>query len=118
VLMRRGILGEKAFLEGNILKRSRERQQQISLVNLELYPGAAEFSYFPELLPAILVTPIGERGWLLIGGWSVRCFSRSDERWAQGWADKLKNEFQQPGAFLQPGPGGNAAEYEPSGPVQ
>lgn len=118
VLMRRGILGEKAFLEGNILKRSRERQQQISLVNLELYPGAAEFNYFPELLPSILVTPIGERGWLLIGGWSVRCFSRSDERWAQGWADKLKIALQQPDAFLQPGPGGNAAEYEPSGPVQ
>jgi hypothetical protein len=26
----------------------------------------------------------------VIGGWSERCFSRSDERWLTGWAERLK----------------------------
>jgi hypothetical protein len=27
---------------------------------------------------------------VVIGGWSERCFSRSDERWLTGWAERLK----------------------------
>jgi hypothetical protein len=94
VLLRRGILGRAPFEVGPILIRAKEKQQQISLVNLALYPGATEFSYLPQPLPAVLITPLLDRGWLVLGGWSARCFSESDERWAQGWADKIKIELQ------------------------
>jgi len=93
VLLRRGLLGIEPFKSGPILNKALEKEQQISLVNLELYPGASEFAYLPQPLPAVLVTPLDQKGWLVIGGWSVRCFSRSDERWAQGWADKIKTEL-------------------------
>jgi hypothetical protein len=27
---------------------------------------------------------------VLLGGWSARCFSRSDLAWVEGWAAKLR----------------------------
>ena len=64
------------------------------LVNLTLYPGRSEFSYFPENIPAVVVEPLGQRGWLLVAGWSVRCFSRSDELWITGLAEKLRTALE------------------------
>lgn len=41
-----------------------------------------------------MVQPLGESGWVVIGGWSERCFSRSDERWLSGWAERLKTTLE------------------------
>jgi hypothetical protein len=108
-LMRRGVLGVNKFKLGPILERAQQRQQLISLVTLKLYPGASEFDYLPENTPAVLVQPLGKRGWLVLGGWAERCFSRSDEIWIQGWTAKLRtaleSEPQLPGHHQQdPGP--------------
>ena len=113
VLLRRGLLGPLAFTPGPICARALERGQAISLVNLALYPGRAEFDSLLPGLPAVLIQPIADEGLVLLGGWSVRCFSRSDLVWVEGWAQRLTAEmpgYGDPaagqGAGLEQGSGG------------
>nr|AUG32200.1 hypothetical protein PLO_194 [Paulinella longichromatophora] len=89
-ILRRGQLSQDAFVPGQICQRASEKEAAISLVNLELYPGRDEFNGILEGLPSVIVQPLGLRGWLIIGGWSVRCFSQSDETWIKGWAEKIR----------------------------
>ncbi|QNJ31665.1 cofactor assembly of complex C subunit CCB2 [Synechococcus sp. PROS-9-1] len=90
VLLRRGLLGAGDFEPGEICQRSRQKQELISLVKTALYPGKAEFDPVLPGLPSVMVQPLGQSGWVVIGGWSERCFSRSDERWLSGWAERLQ----------------------------
>lgn len=95
-LLRRGLLPEPAqaqpqpFQPGAICRRAMDRDQPISLVNLSLYPGREEFDGLLPGLPSVLVQPLGDEGVVLLGGWSVRCFSRSDLTWTEGWARRLR----------------------------
>ena len=93
VLLRRGLLGSIPFIPGPICARALERGQAISLVNLALYPGRAEFDSLLPGLPAVLIQPIADQGLVLLGGWSARCFSRSDLVWVEGWAQRLTVEM-------------------------
>lgn len=93
-LLRRGLLGSGSVLVGPIGQRALATGKAISLVNLALYPGRDEFAALPAGLPALVVQPIGNEGLLLLGGWSPRCFSRSDELWLEGWARKLKTSLE------------------------
>jgi hypothetical protein len=93
VLLRRGLLGSIPFIPGPICARALERGQAISLVNLALYPGRAEFDTLLPGLPAVLIQPIADQGLVLLGGWSARCFSRSDLVWVEGWAQRLTVEM-------------------------
>lgn len=43
----------------------------------------------------MVIQPLGEQGLLLLGGWSARCFSRSDLLWLEGWARRLTVEWAQ-----------------------
>jgi hypothetical protein len=88
--LRRGLLAPSAFAPGAICQRALEKQSAISLVDLKLYPGRQEFEALLPGLPSVLVQPLGEDGLVLLGGWSARCFSRSDLAWAEGWAAKLR----------------------------
>ncbi|MCT0226330.1 cofactor assembly of complex C subunit B [Synechococcus sp. CS-1328] len=92
-LLRRGLLQSDAFIPGAICERSRRSGKAVSLVNLKLYPGRSEFEPLLAGVPSVLVQPIGDQGWILLGGWSPRCFSRSDLAWTEGWARKLKDEL-------------------------
>ena len=106
VLLRRGLLGSIPFTPGPICARALERGQAISLVNLALYPGRAEFDSLLPGLPAVLIQPIADQGLVLLGGWSARCFSRSDLVWVEGWAQRLTAEipeFGNPAAGLDAG---------------
>jgi hypothetical protein len=94
-LLRRGLLGHGAFLLGPISQRALATGKAISMVNLALYPGRDEFAALPAGLPALVVQPIGNEGVLLLGGWSPRCFSRSDELWLEGWARKLRTSLEE-----------------------
>ena len=94
-LLRRGLLGSCPFEPGEICRRATGSGRAVSLVNLKLYPGRDEFRCLPEGTPAVLVQPLGSEGWLLAGGWSPRCFSRSDELWIEGWAEKLRTSLEQ-----------------------
>ncbi|MFN5696742.1 MAG: cofactor assembly of complex C subunit B, partial [Cyanobacteriota bacterium] len=42
---------------------------------------------------AVVVQPLGAEGLLLLGGWSARCFSRSDLAWIEGWAQRLQQDW-------------------------
>jgi hypothetical protein len=97
VLLRRGLQpvpsGEIAFQEGPICERARQNGRAISLVDLRLYPGRAEFDPLLPGLPAVVVQPLGDAGVLVLGGWSARCFSRSDLTWVEGWSRRLTGEW-------------------------
>ena len=88
VLLRRGLISQEPFNPGAITLRAMEREQTISLVNTSLFPGRAEFDPMLQALPAVLVCPLGQQGAVIVGGWSPRCFSRSDERWLAGFSQR------------------------------
>lgn len=94
ILLRRGMLADAQFIPGAISQRAWSTQKAVSLVNLKLYPGRAEFAGLPANIPAVIVQPIGSEGLVLLGGWSPRCFSRSDEAWLEGWSQKLRTQLE------------------------
>ena len=94
VVLRRGLISQGPFKPGAITRRAMEREQTISLVNTTLFPGRAEFDGMLPSLPAIVVCPMGNDGAVIVGGWSPRCFSRSDERWLEGWAQRLRTTLE------------------------
>lgn len=110
ILLRRGLLGAETFVPGPICRQASTRQRAISLVDLKHYPGRAEFETLLAGLPAVVVQPVGERGLLLVGGWSARCFSRADLRWIEGWAGKLRTQWA--GVWGEPA---QASEQLPDG---
>ena len=89
VILRRGLITNKTFVPGEICKRAVEQNRLISLVNTELFPGRDEFDCVLDGLPSVIVYPISSRGLTIVGGWSKRSFTNSDERWISGWSDKL-----------------------------
>ena len=89
VILRRGLITNKTFVPGEICKRAVEQKRLISLVNTDLFPGREEFDCVLEGLPSVIVYPISTRGLTIVGGWSKRSFTNSDERWISGWSDKL-----------------------------
>jgi hypothetical protein len=91
--LRRGLLSEESFQSGGICQRALAQGRAISLVDLRLYPGRGEFDGFLANLPSVIVQPLGEEGLLLLGGWSPRCFGRSDLLWVEGWARRLTDEL-------------------------
>lgn len=94
VLLRRGILGINPDVKpGAILKRVLETQKPVYLVNLKLYPGRIEFDYLPENTQGIICQPIGNQGALILGANAPRSYTKQDENWIQGIADKLAHSL-------------------------
>lgn len=90
VLLRRGILAPKATVTpGAILKRVLDKQKPVYLVNLNLYPGKIEFDYLPENSQALICQPIGNKGALFVVANAPRSYTKQDEKWVEGIADKL-----------------------------
>ena len=90
VLLRRGILGTKSeVVPGAILKRVLETQKPIYLVALEIYPGKIEFDYLPENTQGVICQPIGNQGVFILGANARRSYTKQDENWIAGIADKL-----------------------------
>ncbi len=90
VLLRRGILGAKSEVTpGAILKRVLEKQKPVYLVDLKVYPGRIEFDYLPENTQGVICQPIGNQGALILGANAPRSYTKQDENWIAGIADKL-----------------------------
>ena len=89
VILRRGMISNKIFKPGEICNRAIIQKRLISLVNTELFPGREEFDSVLSGLPAVIVYPLAKRGLIVVGGWSKRSFTTSDEKWISGWSDKL-----------------------------
>ncbi|MGD1703903.1 cofactor assembly of complex C subunit B [Dapis sp. BLCC M229] len=90
VLLRRGILpSESQIKPGAILQRVLEKQKPIYLVDLKVYPGRIEFNYLPENTQGVICQPIGNNGVIILGANAPRSYTKQDENWISGIADKL-----------------------------
>ena len=92
-ILRRGIISSNEFKPGETCMRSIKDMKLISLANTKFYPGRDEFFDFCEDIPSILVVPINSKAFILIGGWSAKCFTKSDEKWIKNWSMKINNIF-------------------------
>ena len=92
-ILKRGITSSNNFLPGETCLRSLKNMKLISLANTKFYPGKDEFFNFCPDVPSILIVPINSKAFILIGGWSTRCFTRSDEKWINNWSKKINNIF-------------------------
>ena len=92
-ILRRGITSSNDFKPGETCLRSIKDMKLISLANTKFYPGRDEFFNFCAEIPSILVVPINSKAFILIGGWSAKCFTKSDEKWINNWSKKIKNIF-------------------------
>lgn len=98
VLLRRGRLGKKKTVTpGAILKRVLDNQKPVYLVNLKFYPGKIEFDYLPENVQALICQPIGQAGALILAANAPRSYTKQDEIWVEGIADKLSYTLSQIG---------------------
>jgi len=92
-ILRRGITTNNVFEPGETCLRSLRDMKLISLANTKFYPGRDEFYSFCPNVPSIIIIPINRKSFILIGGWSYRCFTMSDEKWINNWSKKLNNIF-------------------------
>ena len=93
-ILRRGIItSSNDFKPGETCLRSIKDMKLISLANTKFYPGREEFLNFCADIPSILVVPINNKAFILIGGWSAKCFTKSDEKWINNWSKKINNIF-------------------------
>ena len=92
-ILRRGITSSNDFKPGETCLRSLKDMKLISLANTKFYPGRDEFFNFCAEIPSILVVPINSKAFILIGGWSAKCFTKSDEKWINNWSKKVNNIF-------------------------
>ena len=88
--MRRGVLGPNKDVEvGPILNRVLTQKKTVYLVSLKLYPGKVEFNYLPDNTQGIICQPMGDKGVLILGANAPRSYTKQDEAWVEGIADKL-----------------------------
>ena len=89
-IFRRGILGVNPKVKpGAIVERVLSKGKPVYLVNLSLYPGKVEFDYLPENAQGVICQPIGDKGVLILGANAPRSYTKQDEKWIEGIADKL-----------------------------
>jgi len=92
-ILRRGLTSTNNFKPGETCLRSINDMKLISLANTKFYPGRDEFFNFCPDIPSILIVPINKKAFILIGGWSPKCFTKSDEKWINNWSKKINNIF-------------------------
>ena len=94
-ILKRGIISNKNFIPKDICLRCLKENKFISLVNTNFYPGKEEFDDFCKNIPSVLIIPVNKQCFILVGGWSSRCFTKSDEKWIINWSKKLKILFDE-----------------------
>ncbi len=96
VLLRRGILGINSEVKpGPILQRVLDKQKPVYLVALNIYPGKIEFDYLPENTQGVICQPLSNLGALILGANAPRSYTKQDESWIEGIANKLANTLSQ-----------------------
>ena len=94
VILRRGILAAQAEVTpGVILERVLTKQKAIYLVDTKVYPGRIEFDYLPTNTQGIICQPLGTGGVMILGANAPRSYTKQDEAWIEGIADKLANSL-------------------------
>ena len=92
-ILRRGIISNNIFVPGETCLRSINELKLISLANTKFYPSKDEFNNFCPNIPSIMIVPINNKAFILVGGWRSRCFTKSDEKWINNWSKKINNIF-------------------------
>ena len=92
-ILKRGITSDNKFSPGDSCMRAMRDMKTISLANTKFYPGREEFYSFCDNIPSVLIVPINDKSFILVGGWSSKCFTKSDEKWINNWSKKLNNVF-------------------------
>jgi Cofactor assembly of complex C subunit B, CCB2/CCB4 len=94
VLLRRGVLAPTAAVTpGAILDRVLTTQKAIYLVDTKVYPGRIEFDYLPANTQGIICQPLGSGGVMILGANAPRSYTKQDEAWIAGIANKLANSL-------------------------
>ncbi|MEL6471884.1 MAG: cofactor assembly of complex C subunit B [Cyanobacteria bacterium J06623_4] len=94
VLLRRGVIGPRSQVEpGAIVQRVLSKQKPVYLVNLPLYPGRVEFDYLPKNTQGLICQPLGGKGVLILGANAPRSYTKQDEVWIAGVADKIADSL-------------------------
>jgi hypothetical protein len=94
-ILRRGILGKrKEVIPGAIVQRVLQQKKPIYLVDLNLYPGKVEFDYLPENTQGLICQSLEDKGVLILGANAPRSYSKQDETWIAGIADKLAESLK------------------------
>lgn len=94
VLLRRGILAPKSEVtSGAILDRVLSKQKAIYLVDTKVYPGRIEFDYLPPNTQGIICQPLGSEGAMILAANAPRSYTKQDEAWIEGIADKLADSL-------------------------
>jgi Cofactor assembly of complex C subunit B, CCB2/CCB4 len=89
-ILRRGILAERGMVTpGPIVERVLKTHKPVYLVDVKAYPGKIEFNYLPENVQGIVCQPVGNQGVLILAANAPRSYTRQDEAWIAGIADKL-----------------------------
>ncbi|KGG15293.1 MULTISPECIES: cofactor assembly of complex C subunit B [unclassified Prochlorococcus] len=93
IVLKRGLFSTSvnSFKPGKTCISTSKSGKYISLVNTKYYPDKDEFESIVKNLPSLIVVPISTDGWIIVGGWSERCFTKSDEIWIEGWTKKLES---------------------------
>ncbi len=94
-ILKRGIISKKNFIPKDICLKCLRENKFISLVNTKFYPGSEEFDDFCTDIPSVLIIPVNKQCFILVGGWSSRCFTKSDEKWLINWSKKLLALFNE-----------------------
>ena len=94
-ILKRGIISKSNFIPKEICSRCLKENKIISLVNTKFYPGREEFDNFCKDIPSLLIIPVNNQCFILVGGWSSRCFTKSDEQWIMNWSKKLLLLFKE-----------------------
>ena len=80
VIFKRGLFGPNEFIPGEVSNKAIISRKKIVFSNTKFYPSMSEFDSICQGLPSIVIFPISSNGLLIIGGWSPRCFTKSDEK--------------------------------------
>jgi hypothetical protein len=95
VLLRRGVLAPTAEVTpGAILNLVLSKQKAIYLVDTKIYPGRFEFDYLPPNTQGIICQPLGAEGVAILGANAPRSYTKQDETWIEGIANKLANSLE------------------------
>ena len=71
------------------MQRVLNLKKPVYLVDLKVYPGRIEFDYLPKNTQGIICQPLGNQGVLILGAHVPRSYTKQDEAWIAGIADKL-----------------------------
>lgn len=77
------------LMQGSLYNGVVKSGSQTYLANLSLYPGKSELPFLPQNTQAVILQPLGDKGFAIIGGDTIRGFTTSDQAWITLVGEKL-----------------------------